>query len=75
MCATALPLRNGSTDEAWRLLAIREAQILGQIERRRVRYSDEFDEDGNPIPLRRHQAERTHRVRAARFLRTAIVAG
>ena len=51
--------RDGSTDEAWGLLDIREAQILGQIERRRVRYSDEFDEEGNPIPLRRHHAAMT----------------
>ena len=72
VCASTLPLRNGSTDEAWRLLDIREAQILGQIERRRVRYSDEFDEEGNPIPLRRHHAERPHRVRPTRFLRTSM---
>jgi DNA polymerase III epsilon subunit-like protein len=72
VCGTTLPLRNGSTDEAWRLLDIREAQILGQIERQRVRYSDEFDDDGNPIPLRRHQAERPHRIRATRFLRGSV---
>ena len=74
VCNTTLPLRNGSTDEAWRLLDIREAQILGQLERRRVRYSDAFDEDGNPVLIRRHHAERPHRVRATRFLRTTTAA-
>lgn len=70
VCAAVLPLRAGNTDEAWRLLEIRGAQIDGQIERRRVRFSDQVDEDGNPIPLRRHHPANPRRVRAPRFLRT-----
>lgn len=69
VCAETLPRRNGSTDEAWRLLAIREASIEGQLERRRVRYGDQVDENGQPIPLRRHHPTNPRRVRAARFLR------
>lgn len=72
VCAQTLPLRGGNTDDAWRLLEIREAQILGQIERRRVRYSDLVDEDGNPIPKRRHNPTNPRRVRQPRFLRVTV---
>lgn len=63
ICGAVLSLRTGSTDEAWSLLEIRAAQIAGQIERRRVRYSDQVDEDGNLIPLRRHHPANPRRVR------------
>lgn len=41
----------------------REAQILGLMEGRRVRYSDKFDENGDQIPERRHNPENPRRTR------------
>jgi hypothetical protein len=69
VCSQALLHRSGNTEEAWRLLDIREHELLGRLERRRVRYSDELDENGNKVPLRRHHPEHAKRVRPPRFLR------
>lgn len=73
VCSQALMHRLDNTDEAWRLLDIREHELLGQLERRRVRYSDELDEDGNRIPIRRHHPEQPRRVRSPRFLRRSVL--
>lgn len=69
-CETASGTQNGSTHEGWIRLHGRTQQLAGRLERRRVRPSGEFDEDGNPIPVRRHHPETAHRVRPPRFRRT-----
>ena len=69
VCTEALTLRAGNTDDAWRSLAIRQAQIAGRIERGRVCYTGEVDAAGNPIIARRHQPRAARRVRQPRFLR------
>jgi hypothetical protein len=69
VCATALECRMDSTDPAWLVLAIRQRQIRGLIERRRFRPSGQTDIDGNPIPVRRHRAANPRRSRPPRFLR------
>lgn len=70
VCRTALAEQNGSTDEAWRSLAIRLTQVSGRIRRLEGRPSGEFDADGNPIPKRRHHPSNPRRSRQPRFLRS-----
>ena len=43
--------RGGSTFEGWTELSVKRAQLLGSLERLRVRLTDEFNVDGNPIRL------------------------
>jgi len=66
-CEEALLSRGGSTFEGWAELGAKRAQLLGRLERLRVRPSDQLDEDGNPIPTRRHHPEVPRRTRARRF--------
>jgi DNA polymerase III epsilon subunit-like protein len=70
VCKTALRSQHGSTHEGWTRLQGRTQQVAGRLQRRKVRPSGEFDEDGNPIPIRRHHPGNPHRVRAPRFRRT-----
>lgn len=72
VCEHILAARDGSTDEAWRSLAIRHAQIGGRLRRFQVRYTDKFDADGSQIPVRRHHPANPHRTRAPRFLRPTL---
>ncbi len=66
-CEEALLSRGGSTFEGWAELGAKRAQMLGRLERLRVKPSDELDEDGNPIPARRHHPEQPRRSRPRRF--------
>lgn len=66
----ALATRGGSTADGWPELAAMTAYLDGRINRSRVRYSDQFDADGNPVPIRRHHPDNPRRTRPARFLRT-----
>lgn len=68
VCASALAVRSGSTHEGWLRLVSRRNQIAGRAERLRERPSGHFDEDGNPIPLRRHHPSSPRRTRQHRFL-------
>lgn len=47
-CEEALLSRGGSTFEGWAELGAKRAQLLGRLERLRVRPSDQLDEDGIP---------------------------
>ena len=66
-CDEALLSRGGSTFEGWTELGAKRGQLLGRLERLRVRPTDQLDEDGNPIPLRRHHPDVPRRTRARRF--------
>jgi hypothetical protein len=48
-------------------LDAKRAQLLGRLERRRARRSDEFEDDGNPIPACRHHSETPRHSRPRRF--------
>jgi DNA polymerase III epsilon subunit-like protein len=66
-CDEALLSRQGSTFDGWTELGAKRAQLLGRLERRRLRPSGELDEDGNPVPVRRHHPEEPRRARPRRF--------
>jgi hypothetical protein len=66
-CAEAFLSRDGSTFDGWTELGTKRAQLLGRLERRRVPPSGELDEDGNPVPARRHHPEQPRRTRRRRF--------
>lgn len=74
VCQMALAGQDGSTDEAWRSLAIRLAQLRGRLRRLDGLPSGRFDSNGNPIPKRRHHPARPRRNRPPRFVRTVGVA-
>jgi hypothetical protein len=63
----ALLSRDGSTFDGWTELGAKRAQLLGRLERRGLRPSAELDEDGNPVPVRRHHPEQPRRTRPRRF--------
>lgn len=67
VCDEALLSRDGSTFDGWTELGAKRAQLLGRLERRRLRPSGELDEDGNPVPVRRHHPETPRRTRPRRF--------
>lgn len=67
VCDEALLSRGDSTFEGWTELGAKRAQLLGRLERLRVRPSDELDADGNPIPTRRHHPDEPRRSRPRRF--------
>jgi DNA polymerase III epsilon subunit-like protein len=69
VCETMLAAQNGSTDEAWRSLDIRHAQLRGRLRRLDGLPSGRFDADGNPIPKRRHHPAHARRSRPPRFVR------
>lgn len=56
-CKVALRTQNGSTHDGWTRLHGRTQQLAGRLESRRVRPSGQFDEDGKPIPVRRHHPQ------------------
>jgi hypothetical protein len=68
VCDKALASRAGSTHEGWTRLLSRRNQLQGRVERANVRYADILDEDGNPVPLRRHHPEWPRRTRPTRFV-------
>src|SRR4051795_13236316 len=63
VCDEALLSRDGSTFDGWTELGAKRVQLLGRLERRRLRPSGELDEDGNPVPVRRHHPETPRRTR------------
>ena len=69
ICDEALSSRAGATTNAWLALVSRRNQLAGRIRRLSERPSGRFDEDGNPIPLRRHHPETPRRTRSPRFIR------
>lgn len=70
ICATALAARNDSSHPGWNRLRSRRDLLAGLIQRRTLRPSGQFDEHGNPIPLRRHHPDKPRRTHPARFQRT-----
>jgi DNA polymerase III epsilon subunit-like protein len=66
-CEEALQSRDGSTFDGWTELGAKRAQLLGRLERRRAGSAVKLDEDGNPIPVRRHHPEEPRRTRPRRF--------
>jgi DNA polymerase III epsilon subunit-like protein len=68
ICDTALAGRDDSTHEGWLRLQSRRNQLAGRAQRLQLRPSGHFDEDGNPIPLRRHHPDTPHRQPRARFV-------
>jgi len=69
VCDQALAARAGSTHEGWIRLAARQNQLGGRQQRLTFRPSGKLDEDGNPIPVRRHHPDAPRRTRPSRFLR------
>jgi DNA polymerase III epsilon subunit-like protein len=68
ICDTAFTVRADSTHEGWSRLISRRNQLAGRAERLRVRPSGKLDQDGNPVPLRRHHPATPRRVRQPRFV-------
>ena len=68
VCDEVLESADGSTHPGFGRLWSRRNQLAGRRQRLLVRPSGEFDEDGNPIPARRHHPTRPRRVRPSRFL-------
>jgi len=67
---TALATQRGSTLDGWVRARSRRDLLAGQAQRLVVRYTGDFDDDGNPIPLRRHHPEQPERPpRTPRFQR------
>jgi hypothetical protein len=54
VCDEALLRAGGSTDEGWDALRATRARIAGQHLRPQPKPSGEVDDDGNPVPVRRH---------------------
>lgn len=67
VCDEALLSRDGSTFDGWTELGAKRAQLLGRLERRRAGSAVKLDEDGNPIPVRRHHPDTARRTRPRRF--------
>jgi hypothetical protein len=63
----ALLSRSGSTFDGWAELGAERGQLLDRLQRRRLRPSGELDDDGNPVPVRRHDPEMSRRTRPRRF--------
>ncbi len=70
VCDIALSTSDASTHDGWSRLRSRRSQLDGRLQRLVVRPSGKFDENGNPIPIRRHHPEAPHRVRTPRFARS-----
>lgn len=66
-CAEAFLSRDGSTFDGWTELGVEQAQLLGRRERRRAGSAVKLDDDGNPVPVRRHHPETPRRTRPRRF--------
>lgn len=66
----AVSTQGGSTIDGWVRARSRRDLLAGQAQRLVVRYTGEFDADGNPIPRRRHHPEQPERPpRTPRFQR------
>jgi hypothetical protein len=63
----ALLSRDGSTFDGWTELGAKRAQLLGRLERRRAGAAVTLDDDGNPVPVRRHHPAEPRRSRPRRF--------
>lgn len=68
VCDDAFSCRGGSTHEGWSRLTSRRNQLAGRAQRLTLRPSGAYDEDGNPIPLRRHHPAMPRRARTPRFV-------
>jgi len=68
ICDAALAARHDSTHEGWLRLQSRRNQLAGRAQRLQVRPSGLYDEDGNPIPLRRHHPDTPRRRPTTRFV-------
>jgi hypothetical protein len=66
-CDEALLSRDGSTFDGWTELGAKRAQLLGRLERRRAGAAVKLDDDGNPVPVRRHHPETPRRTRPRRI--------
>jgi hypothetical protein len=58
---------DGSAHDGWTRLQARSHQFGGQLARLMVRPPDDFDAEGNPVPIRRHHPETSRRPRPSRF--------
>lgn len=67
ICEETLLGRAGSTDDGWRDLLTTRGRLAGQLARRSFKPSGHVDEDGNPVPIRRHHPTTPERTRGARF--------
>lgn len=75
VCEEALDTADGSTHPGWGRLRSRRNQLAGRRQRVLVRPSGEVDEDGNPIPARRHHPANPRRKRPSRFVGVLQEAG
>jgi DNA polymerase III epsilon subunit-like protein len=75
VCDEALGVADGSTHPGWARLRSRRNQLAGRRQRLVVRPSGKFDEDGNPIPARRHHPTKPRRTRPMRFVDAGPTAG
>lgn len=66
-CDEGLTHAHGDTSDGWPELRAKRGQLAGRLTRLRGRLSTELDEDGNPIPVRRHHPDDPRRVRGRRF--------
>lgn len=66
-CDEALAGWAGNTADGWAELRAKRGQLAGRLTRLRGRLSTDLDEDGNPIPVRRHHPDDPKRVRGRRF--------
>ena len=71
ICETALATRSNSTHDRWTRLQSRRNQLAGRAQHLTTRPSGKLNDNdnGDPIPLRRHHPDNPHRARPARFLR------
>ncbi len=67
ICDQALGARRGSSDDAWPQLLARRAQLQGRLARRTDRLTATTDDNGQPVPVRRHQPTAPRRTRPSRF--------
>ncbi len=67
VCDEALGRWAQNTADGWPELRAKRGQLAGRLTRLRGRLSSELDEDGNPIPVRRHHPADPRRVRGRRF--------
>lgn len=75
VCDEALTSADGSTHPGWGRLRSRRNQLAGRRQRLLVHPSGKFDEDGNPIPARRHHPTNPRRTRPMRFVDAGTVTG
>jgi hypothetical protein len=71
VCETALADRGHSTDAGWRVVAARVALLLSQQARLATPLTGRVDDNGQPIPKRRHHPSNPRRIRPLRFARGA----